>query len=62
MGSVMNVARWVIGMHHGSLDVVGIEMKHARLVVIDPDDGMEMLVQGTSPLDVMKSGCRGRCR
>jgi hypothetical protein len=28
-------------------------MKHARLVVIDPDDGMKMLAaQGNSPLGV----------
>ena len=62
VGLVVNVTRWVIGVHHGALDVIGIEMKYARLVVIDPDDGMVMLVQSTSPFDVMQGGCRGRCR
>src|ERR1700722_7548155 len=46
MGLVMDVARRLVRMHHGALGVIGIEMKHARLVVIDPDHGMKMLTQG----------------
>jgi hypothetical protein len=32
-------------VYHGALDVIGIEMKHAGLVVIDPDDRVKMLTQ-----------------
>jgi hypothetical protein len=34
-------------VQHGALGVIRIEMKHARLVVIDPNDCMKMLAQAT---------------
>ena len=41
----MDVAGRVLRVYHGTLGVISIEMKHARLVVIDPDYGMKMLTQ-----------------
>ncbi len=32
----------VVGMDHGTVDLVGIEVKDLRFVMIDPDDGVKM--------------------
>jgi hypothetical protein len=45
MGLVMDVAARLLGVYHGALGVIGIEMEHPRLVVIDPDYCVKMLGQ-----------------
>ena len=48
---VMNVLGWVIRVQNEPFDVYQAEMEHARLMVIDPDDGVEvMCTHGISPL------------
>jgi hypothetical protein len=50
MRLVMQMVDLVLRMHHLVVDVLDIEVKHARLAMIDPDDGMEMLAHGTAPV------------
>jgi hypothetical protein len=45
IGLVVDVTRRPQRMNHGALDVIGIEVEHPRLVMIDPDDCMKMLAQ-----------------
>jgi hypothetical protein len=44
IGFVMNMHVWVVGMQDQFLDIVWAEAKNPRLVVIDPDDGMEVML------------------
>ena len=46
----MDVHRGVIRVHNKSFDVCRAEMEHARFMVIDPNDGMiVMLAHGIGP-------------
>jgi hypothetical protein len=45
MRLVMDVPHWLRRVYQGALDLIGIEMKHTRLVVVDPDYCMKMLAQ-----------------
>jgi hypothetical protein len=40
VGLVMNMARRIVGVQHKSIDLRNVEMKYARFMVIDPDDGV----------------------
>jgi len=45
MRLVMDVAARLLRVYYRALDVIGTEMEHAGLVVIDPDYGMKVLTQ-----------------
>jgi hypothetical protein len=52
----MDVPGRVFGVQNESFDVRRAEMEHARFMVIDPNDGMiVMLAHGTGPLRAIPS-------